>query len=547
MNMKLIWVIFIGGLISITLNEERAFAYSFPFHITFPEDTILNKTQSQEVISTKYSKRSIQRANKKLARIEKRYLKKYSGLNSEYKETLCEIDWRLSDYIFKYNIELQPLLLGGSNNINIEQPAQTIKRKWLDDFVAATENDKEIKATIEEFKNWQARNNYLQGVIRNRKEQLKNSTSKYNSLKNLNRRFEKLNYYHLQETGYVLKELELRHKKLNPNAFSKQINLENLKVKPINTPNVSTSLPNIKVTDLQKPEALLSGLPSSLPETQIATPSSTIPIELNAQQELNGLQTNANVKEAVQKNIDELGPNAKAIIDERMGKMQEQMGLLKLRSWTNSIADVPGIYNAADIPQFKVNPFKGKPIGERFTKRFSLQFNPAPVNKNIPDFTVPMGMDAGLQAGYMVSVRLETGVSGNYKIGFGKDINHLGLSYPGYGYSGYVRYGLTRMWNALGELGENVFTSPPNPLSLPTGQAGSREGGNVSALKKQTAIVGLCLMPPAMKNKSNIKNNLKNRVERKPASIGMMIGYDFLAGEKLPRSSGVVVRSFVGF
>ena len=77
-----------------------------------------------------------------------------------------------------------------------------------------------------------------------------------------------------------------------------------------------------------------------------------------------------------------------------------------------------------DMPDFKPNQQKTRP----FLKRLQLGTD---LQTTRPDYFSPTTTDIGLSLAYLASNKLDFGIGGSYKIGWGQNINHVKLSSQG--------------------------------------------------------------------------------------------------------------------
>ena len=84
-----------------------------------------------------------------------------------------------------------------------------------------------------------------------------------------------------------------------------------------------------------------------------------------------------------------------------------------------------------DMPGFAPNPQKTKTFFKRLEPGFNLQSNRA-------NGLFPVTSDIGLSIGYKLSPKAIIGLGLTYKIGWGKDIQHINITHQGMGLRSFV-------------------------------------------------------------------------------------------------------------
>ena len=139
-----------------------------------------------------------------------------------------------------------------------------------------------------------------------------------------------------------------------------------------------------------------------------------------------GLQSRSQIQEMIQGQIAAGGPNAQSVIQNNLADAQSQFNQLKerLMKFGNSSADM-------DMPDFRPNAQRTK----SFLKRLEYGFN---TQAQKSGFFFPATTDIAVSVGYKMDEKSSVGIGGSYKIGLGKDINHIRLSHQGVGLRSYL-------------------------------------------------------------------------------------------------------------
>jgi len=127
---------------------------------------------------------------------------------------------------------------------------------------------------------------------------------------------------------------------------------------------------------------------------------------------MTGLQTISQVQGMMQDRIINMGPNAGQAVQQNIAAAQAELS--KLRSKFSSLGD------AGDMPDFKPNQEHTK----KFFNRIELGINTQTVKNS---YFYPVTTDLTLQAAYKLDEKNVIGVGLGYKMGLGKDIQHIAL------------------------------------------------------------------------------------------------------------------------
>ena len=139
-----------------------------------------------------------------------------------------------------------------------------------------------------------------------------------------------------------------------------------------------------------------------------------------------GLQTRAQVQQLMQNQIAAGGPNAQAMVQQNIQAAQAQLSTLK-----DKINKLGGGSGDMNIPDFKPNQQKTKTFLQRLEYGTNIQ------TQRSGNF-FPTTTDLGLTAGYKLNDKSTIGLGASYKMGWGKDIQHIALSHQGIGFRSFA-------------------------------------------------------------------------------------------------------------
>ncbi len=135
---------------------------------------------------------------------------------------------------------------------------------------------------------------------------------------------------------------------------------------------------------------------------------------------LAGLQTRASVNNLIQQQLASGGPNAQQQFNQNLQAAQSQLTELK-----NKILKAGGNSSDANMPEgFKPNNQKTKSFWQKWETGINIQTNRA-------SSVVPVGTQAGLSLGFRPHQNFVAGFGLAGRIGWGRDISHIALSYSG--------------------------------------------------------------------------------------------------------------------
>lgn len=157
-------------------------------------------------------------------------------------------------------------------------------------------------------------------------------------------------------------------------------------------------------------------------------PGSSDPLN-GATASIAGLQTRAMVQQELQQRLG-TNMNVNQVVQQNIGAAQSQINQLK-----NKLSQLGGNASDADMPDFRPNSQRTR----GFLKRIELGTNFQSTKSNS---FFPVTTDIGLSAGYKISDRSVVGIGGSYKLGWGRDIQHIRFSHQGIGIRSYLDWKL---------------------------------------------------------------------------------------------------------
>ncbi len=220
----------------------------------------------------------------------------------------------------------------------------------------------------------------------------------------------------------------------------------------------------------------------------------------NVEQQLEGLQTRAQVEQLIQERVGGGGPNASQAIRQQMEAARSQMDELK--------KNFPDLDNAAEMPDFKPNEMKTKSFLSRLEFGSNVQF------QRSNQFFPTTGDFAG-QVGYKFSKNGIAGLGASYKLGMGTGFNNIRFSHQGMGIRSFADYKLKGTFFVNGGFEFNYNPNFNNPNQYTNAQYWTR-----------SALLGIA-------KKYKINNKLKGN---------MTLLYDFLHNSQVPRTDPVKFR-----
>jgi len=146
-----------------------------------------------------------------------------------------------------------------------------------------------------------------------------------------------------------------------------------------------------------------------------------------SQASLFGLQTRAQVSNLIQQQISSGGSNAQQQIQQNIQQAQGALNDLKnkLNHWNKPSSN-------DEIPEgFKPNNEKTKSFFQRLEYGINIQSQRS-------NGYFPVTSDFGLSLGYKLNDKSIIGVGASYKVGWGKDIQHINITHQGVGLRSFV-------------------------------------------------------------------------------------------------------------
>ena len=152
------------------------------------------------------------------------------------------------------------------------------------------------------------------------------------------------------------------------------------------------------------------------------------PASAGTQQALTGLQTRTSVQNVLAR---QLGTGGNQTIDpQQYFQGQINVAQAQLNELKNKIMNGSGNSNMT-MPDFKPNDQKTKSFFKRLEYGFNIQSEPG-------RYSLPAMSDIAISLGYKFSDNKRVGIGGSYKIGWGRDIQHMHMSSEGVGLRSYV-------------------------------------------------------------------------------------------------------------
>lgn len=229
-----------------------------------------------------------------------------------------------------------------------------------------------------------------------------------------------------------------------------------------------------------------------------------LPGNYASQASLAGLQTRSIVQGILQDRIAAGGPNAMTSFQQNIQDAQGQLAQLKDK--LNQL----GGSGELDMPDFKPNHQKTKTFMQRLEYGTNLQSQPS-------SNWFPTTTDLGLSVGYKLNDKSIIGIGASYKVGWGRDIQHIAVTHQGVGIRSFADVKLKGSFYASGGLEYN-YQQPFRSLTDLNGIDKWQESGLVGVSK----IVSL-------------KSNLFKKTR-------LQLLWDFLSYRQTPRSQPVKFR-----
>jgi hypothetical protein len=223
-----------------------------------------------------------------------------------------------------------------------------------------------------------------------------------------------------------------------------------------------------------------------------------LPINFNSTRTVDGLQTQSQVQNLIQRSIGS-DPQAHSMISSQIDQATAKLRNLK--------DQCPGLDNAAEMPAERPNPMKVKTIWHRFEPGFNLQFE-----RSTNYF--PAVADIATQLAYLLP-NGSIGLGLSYKLGLGTGWDKIGFSQQGIGLRSFLDWKIKGTIYANGGYEENYVSVLKMANNL-----------NSQSIWQKSALVGIS-------KKYKINEKLKGNI---------MLLYDFLASSQIPKTNSIKVR-----
>jgi hypothetical protein len=138
---------------------------------------------------------------------------------------------------------------------------------------------------------------------------------------------------------------------------------------------------------------------------------------------MTGLQTRQQVQAIMASQVQRMGPNGQQMVSQSIGSAQAELSKLRNR--------FPSSGATEDMPDFKPKETKTK----TFLQRLEYGTNIQTAKSN---YFFPTTTDIAASVGYKISDKNIAGIGASYKMGWGKDIQHINLSSQGIGFRSFV-------------------------------------------------------------------------------------------------------------
>jgi hypothetical protein len=152
----------------------------------------------------------------------------------------------------------------------------------------------------------------------------------------------------------------------------------------------------------------------------------SIPGNYGTDEGLVGLQTRDQILAMIQNQIGSGGPNATSMLQSNLQAANQDINKLQ-----NKLSALGGGSGDMDMPNFKPNNQRTKTFFERLEYGTNLQTNTG-------SFYFPTTTDMGLSVAYKISNNNDVGIGASYKVGWGKDFQHISVSSQGAGFRSFV-------------------------------------------------------------------------------------------------------------
>jgi hypothetical protein len=223
----------------------------------------------------------------------------------------------------------------------------------------------------------------------------------------------------------------------------------------------------------------------------------------NTPQALAGLQTKAGVQQQLQGKVAAAGPDGQAMIQQNI-----QSAKTKLKAWQDKVAQAGGGNSAMEVPDFRPNTQKTKTLWGRL--QYGLNFQSLPST-----YVFPATSDIGASIGYKLNDRNLISIGASYKMGWGKDIQHISISGQGVGLRSSMETKIKGSFSAYGGFEYNYQQIIYNLTQLRNLNYWTRSG-----------LVGVT-------KQYHISNKVKGELQ---------LLWDFLSYQQVPKTQPILFR-----
>ncbi|PWU02604.1 MAG: hypothetical protein C5B52_05130 [Bacteroidetes bacterium] len=349
-----------------------------------------NLSRQEQKLSSKISKYDSSAA-KALGNVTARYEKLASKMNTK-SEKVSKI---LSGPYMPYLDSLE-----GSLSFLSQGKALLSESKEVQDRIAKS---------LEEVRQLKDKLNQTEAIkiqLLERQQQIKNLLSKYTNLpKNISKCFGK----YQQDVYYYSQQIKELRQTLNDPSKVEQKLLEVLNHVPA-------------FQDFISKNSMLASLfaPSGLGSNASVNPA---------------LQTRTQVQQLVQQRALAGGPNGQQVINQQFDQAKDQLNQLK--SKLNQLGGASD--GEMNTPSFTPNQQKTKSFWHRLEYGMNLQSSRG-------NGYFPVTSDFGFSLGYKINQKSIIGIGGSYKMGWGKDWNHMHISAEGLSLRSFIDWKVKGGW-----------------------------------------------------------------------------------------------------
>ncbi|MFT3980777.1 MAG: hypothetical protein QM687_09935 [Ferruginibacter sp.] len=276
----------------------------------------------------------------------------------------------------------------------------------------------------------EARNEAIQKMIKERRQQLINESIKYLGK---NKHLQKIN----KEGWYYVETLKNYKQLFNEPGKAEET-----------AKNILNKIPAFK--EFMRKNSMLASL-FRMPDNSAGA------------QSLAGLQTRASVNSLIQDRIAAGGPNAMAEVRQNLQAAQAELNKLK-----DKLMKAGGGNSDTELPDFKPNTQKTKTFLQRIEYGFNLQFGKS-------NGWMPGTADIALTAGYKLNDKSVIGLGMSYKLGMGS-IERIRFSHQGLGLRSYVDWKLKKQFFISGGYELNHNAGFKNIAALKDSEAWQQSG-----------------------------------------------------------------------